>query len=210
MTPVRTLTAGLIATLAACDVGQTESEIQVGETEVEIERDARDGEVEDIDVESVVGYDWGYGASWTAWDTDANRVVDWDEYLHGWKRVGVFTAWDANDDGNVSDEEAGLGLFADWDQNHDDELNVDELRWGLRGWSKEPMSWGRFGLWDGDGDGVVTEGEFLARWKALSVYEAQWDTDGSELVDEQELALGVFAMWDLDGDKTIDAVEYRF
>lgn len=86
--------------------------------------------------------------------------AEWEKFVKDFDLSNqVWTTWDVNGDGNLSELEFknGLGwskLFNEWDQNKDGLVRDEELAIGV------------FGRWDDNMDGKLTRAEYLERLSA--------------------------------------------
>jgi hypothetical protein len=113
----------------------------------------------------------GTASAQSAMDTNADGMIDRDEYMAGMGE-NAFGSWDADGDGTLTraEYEAGIeaqddaGSYGGWDSYADWDANSDE------GLSREEYSEGLFGAFDADADDMWNEEE-----------SAAWETDESRL-----------------------------
>ena len=102
----------------------------------------------------------------------------------------TFGDWDANTDGGIDAAEfetrlGETGLFGAWDTDADESLSEAELDAALGDRDVD------YSAWDGDGDGLIRESEFLS-----GLYN-NYDVDTSGSLDEEEFgAFGDEAFFD--------------
>lgn len=103
---------------------------------------------------------------------------------------GSFTAWDADADRALTEEEFDTGLeegtwWSEWDADANENLSQEEFdsAFGEYDWYEE----GLFGEWDADGNGELSEEE----WEA-GLFETL-DEDGDGTLGEQEYDEDLFS-----------------
>lgn len=150
-------------------------------------------------------------AIYSTWDLNDDEALTVEEFVKGFKERAPFDKWDSNGNGELSEKEITNGVYGKYDRNTDDQLAGPEYRayqrdFGARGF------WGRTGYaqdsngWDVDGDGILLRNEFVDGF-APERTMAQWDTDNSDSLSEEEFARGVFRMYDENSDGVIDEPE---
>ncbi|SFH26567.1 hypothetical protein SAMN04488020_1098 [Palleronia marisminoris] len=144
----------------------------------------------------------------TDWDTDADGVLRESEFTQGVFDSGVFEEWDTDDDEAVGYSELSSGLYSAWDANDDGELSVDE-------WDSAVDLWfGEFDVnlsvenWDADGNGIISEGEFAEALEETDLLARLGNED--EVLAEDELASGLFDIADTNDDETVAEEEESF
>jgi Ca2+-binding EF-hand superfamily protein len=65
----------------------------------------------------------------------------------------------------------------------------------------------QFNEWDTDGDGQVTEEEFMENAEYGDAF-SEWDEDGDGMLNEDEFAGGIYSEYDEDGDGYWSDEEY--
>jgi len=103
-------------------------------------------------------------AAYADWNSNGDATgIDYNEFGSNFDRLGVYSKWDADNDGTLTENEfmAGVGekrdrfnerfgadAFDKWDANNDKALTTDEFRQGV------------FKVYDADADKVIEEPEF--------------------------------------------------
>lgn len=108
--------------------------------------------------------------------------------------------------------EYGYG-YNDWYEYDLDESDVVEREEFEEKWE----GFGTFDTWDKDGDGYLSEKEWLegskdyyGEWDTEEMgYYSDWDTDGDNRLSTTEVALNTYDTWDLDGDGEIQKEEFE-
>jgi len=62
------------------------------------------------------------------WDTDKSAGLNAEEFNAGFGENGVYDAWDANDDNNLTEDEFNAGVFGGYDR--DDDGMIEEPEFG--------------------------------------------------------------------------------
>jgi Ca2+-binding EF-hand superfamily protein len=70
--------------------------------------------------------------NYTYWDQDKDNRLDSNEVKTLIEKTGLYSKWDTNTDGKVSNEEFEKGTFAAYDDNSDGALSLDEWKAVLR------------------------------------------------------------------------------
>lgn len=70
--------------------------------------------------------------TYTYWDQDKDNRLDSNEVKTLIEKTGLYSKWDADTDGKVSNEEFEKGTFAAYDDNSDGVINHDEWKGILR------------------------------------------------------------------------------
>ena len=101
--------------------------------------------------------------AWSDWNVNSDTGIDANEFNTGFDGAGIYDKWDANDDGNVSQDEwnAAIGdnstafnerfgetAWDDWDADDNDMLTNEEFQTGA------------FGAYDDNDDNYIDEPEF--------------------------------------------------
>lgn len=96
------------------------------------------------------------------------------------------SAYDVNG-GAVYEDELAIGLFDAWDTDDDGVLTQEEFNEGVA--SSETFAGWRsyFEAWDTDDDGQLGEHEFTAGFMEAGVF-GRWDADDDGSLDEDECA----------------------
>ena len=100
-------------------------------------------------------------ADWATWDTNADAMLDENEFGTGFREGGLYNTWDADQDAMLTEDEwrtgfgdrydeTRYGVFSDWDANQDTFLDEDEYDRGL------------FSAYDADDDSIWSEDEYGA------------------------------------------------
>ena len=120
-----------------------------------------------------------------------------------------YKRWNANSDQVEDRTEFAQGFFATIDKDDDGTLGNQEWQNAQEAYfeSDDMADYQSLDRWDQNNDGQVQSEEF-AQLLDQSDYFAEWDEDGSEQLEEGEVAEGVFAMWDTDGNGVIEVEEY--
>ena len=143
-----------------------------------------------VDVDTV----WGdYGT----WDVDRNNQLVADEF--GTRFNDVYAGWGGADRTLTRDEMADT-WYDWWDFNDDNIIDENEWRTGTTNWNVENVTWGDYGTWDADSNGI-TDVEFRAGFGRAWPANATWSVD--EMRD---------TWWDFfDGndDNIVDGDEWR-
>lgn len=66
--------------------------------------------------------------TYTYWDQDKDSRLDSNEVKTLIEKTGLYSKWDANTDGKVSNEEFEKGTFSAYDDNSDGTLNLEEWK----------------------------------------------------------------------------------
>ncbi len=73
-----------------------------------------------------------YATPYTDWDADASGTIDRTEFGQAWD-TDYFSAWDADGDSLLTEDEYNAGLYNTADQNDDYVITVEEEGW-FEGW----------------------------------------------------------------------------
>ena len=60
-------------------------------------------------------------------DTDADGMLDNDEFYEGFRDTDYFNDYDANRDGIVDSDEMNEAVYTNWDANQDNYIDQDEF-----------------------------------------------------------------------------------
>jgi Ca2+-binding EF-hand superfamily protein len=66
--------------------------------------------------------------TYTYWDQDKNQRLDSNEVKTLIEKTGLYSKWDANTDGKVSNDEFAKGTFDAYDDNGDGALSLNEWK----------------------------------------------------------------------------------
>ena len=142
-------------------------------------------------------------------DFTDEEILDNNDFNSSFTTSPYYKRWNANGDQVVDRTEFAQGFFATIDKDDDDILNNQEWQNAQEAYfgSDDMADYQTLDVWDQDGDELVQPEEF-AQVLEQTDYFAEWDEDGSDQLEEGEVAEGVFAMWDTDGNGVIEAEEY--
>lgn len=70
--------------------------------------------------------------TYTYWDQDKDSRLDSNEVKTLIEKTGLYSKWDVNTDGKVSNDEFEKGTFAAYDDNSDGALSINEWKSVLR------------------------------------------------------------------------------
>lgn len=133
------------------------------------------------------------------WDTDADQVIDREEFDAGARGAGVYGTWDADRSGMLDRDEFYGGMYGAWDTN--DDLAVDTQEFGSAGLGWFDREYGDVDAWDTNADGVIGEDEFGSVAYDSGVYE---DWGGSEQgLQEDDFYEGLYGAADYNDDAEI-------
>lgn len=132
-----------------------------------------------------------------------------DQFINAYADTEHFEAWDQNDDAYLDHDEIATGLYTDWDTDNDGRLTQSEFDQGVSDWfDGDGVIDDEFAEWDADGDGYVGESEFSENWSEVEM--TNWQDDGDGRYTEEEFASNVYNTADLDGNYRIDIEEEGF
>lgn len=142
------------------------------------------------------------------WDTDGDGMLAEPEFSQGFLDAALFEGWDTDGDLAIGHSELSNGLYAAWDANDDGELSVDEWDGAVDLWFGEVDVNLNVANWDADGNRVIAESEFAEALEEtdLLAYFAGED----EVIREDELASGLFDIADTNEDDLIAEEENAF
>lgn len=66
------------------------------------------------------------GEGFNEWDSNADGVVNYEEFDTGFDDEGLFDTWDANGDNMLDENEYGEGIFNTYDEDGNGDLSEDE------------------------------------------------------------------------------------
>lgn len=139
-------------------------------------------------------------------DTNADGMLDRDEVAGTY--VNNFTAWDADDDGFLSEEEFYTTTFANTDADDDDFISEDEWNAGATGMFGNYVGDDDFATWDADEDGSLDANEWNTGFADTEMFTT-YDADATGTITETEWNEGLYGDWDMDDDDMINLDEYR-
>jgi hypothetical protein len=132
-----------------------------------------------------------------------------DQFITSYAETDHFEAWDQNDDMYLDHEEVATGLYTDWDADDDGQLTEAEFDQGVSDWfDGDGVIDDDFAEWDANDDGYIGEDEFATNWSDVEV--TGWDNDGDGLYSEEEFGSTVYNTADVDGNYRIDIEEEGF
>jgi len=139
-------------------------------------------------------------------DENADDVVDLDEFH---RATALYShEFDADRDGQLTDDEIAAGLFRAFDENGSGRVDPSELHRGAMRWWPASVRV-RFDEWNTHPDRGLDEDELRAALEETAVI-AGWDHDMDGSITHDDLTRTLFASWDLDSSNHIDAFEWRF
>lgn len=138
------------------------------------------------------------------WDANADERLDKVEYNKQIGNTGMYQNWQ-NQEGTLTQEDFNRGVFNRWDADGDGQLSEDEYASGNSAWSS---SYGEnFIGWDANQDSMLDEDEYMQGMNEAGVYN-DWDADGDGTVNEDEFNEGVYNTWDSNRDGMLSRDEY--
>ena len=142
-------------------------------------------------------------------DFTDEEILDNNDFNSSFTTSPYYKRWNANGDQVVDRTEFAQGFFATIDKDDDGTLSNQEWQNAQEAYfgSDDMADYQSLDRWDQNNDGQVQSSEF-AQVLEQTDYFAEWDEDGSDQLEEGEVAEGVFAMWDTDGNGVIEAEEY--
>lgn len=136
-------------------------------------------------------------------DVDTNKQLSESEFEQTSR--DVFTRWDADDSGRISENELYSGIFQTWDADDDNRLTESEYQNDFERWF-DTGNRPEFAALDTDGDSVLTQNEFV-KGLAQAQVAADWDAAGPG-VDWQAFHLALYEVYDADADRNISEDEF--
>lgn len=197
-----TLVGGLA--LAAC--GGADADVEASPA---IGTDEPGAEVAPVNAPSdpdAPGAPGGFGA-FAAADGDRDGRLSPSELGASWRQRGVYTRWNSDNTAGLTNEELGRGAYRAWNQGG---AGLSESEWnrGVRDWFGSAASFGTYGGWDTDKNGLLEDNEFAAGVERYGPFSA-WDKDRDKLVSEDELDNGIFDFADGNDDGFVAENEWR-
>ena len=143
-------------------------------------------------------------ATWTYSDIDQDGNLELSSAE--FERFGrdLFVTWDANTDQVVDEDEFYVGVYNAWDVDDDDILTDAEYSEGWGTWFGDYDEVG-YGDLDLDADAELTEDEFATGLGEARLYDT-W-ADGGDLGEEQ-FVTGLYDVYDADDDLVVTQAEY--
>ncbi|MBC5992271.1 hypothetical protein [Pontibacter cellulosilyticus] len=88
----------------------------------------------------------------------------------------------------------------------DDQYPISEAEWNtfMADFGIKNQTWA---MWDENTDGSLNEAEFQKGIVSLNLFN-EWDSNKNAIINEEEIANGVFGHWDFDKDNMLNREEY--
>lgn len=64
---------------------------------------------------------------WSAWDANSDGLIDNEEFNTGFGENDVYGTWDSDGDGSLTEDEFNTGVFNSYDEDGDGSLNEEEF-----------------------------------------------------------------------------------
>jgi hypothetical protein len=130
--------------------------------------------------------------------------LDYDRFNAGLTESGMYDAWDADADAQLTEGEFATGVFSDWDRDNDMMISEEEYGLGSGRWYG-PEYQTAFTDYDADQSGFIEREEFGAGWDG-GVFGG-WDEDASGALSADEWGTGLYQSADLDQNQVISIEE---
>ncbi|WP_265499685.1 penta-EF hand family protein [Paracoccus beibuensis] len=141
------------------------------------------------------------------WDADMDGALSQDEFATGLGDRGIFGGWDTDTDSMLSQDEFDDGVYGTYDTDASGDLNEAEygMTDGAAGfWNRDETV--DHQAWDVDGDGVILANEFADGWGETGRF-GEFDSDADGSLTEDEFTTGIFGEYDADGTGVIEEPE---
>ena len=174
-----------------------------GEEGAEVEEGLAETEEVGIGAESELATNEGVGG-FDQWDTNDDQMWDENEFETVANDEGFYDEWDADNNGNLTDDELYEGTYGVYDENDDNQYTQEEFN----AWN---TAWGGdydYNTWDTNDDNVLDYNEYNAGIGEAGVYD-DWDADNDNLYSEDEVYGGLYDTWDYNNDNYLAADEYN-
>ena len=142
-------------------------------------------------------------------DNTEEEILDNNAFRSSFSTSPYYRQWNADNDKVVDRGEFAQGFFRTIDKDGDNALSKEEWQTAQEAYfgSESMADYQTLDVWDQNGDQQVQAEEF-GQVLDQTDYYSEWDEDGSDQLEEAEIADGVFTMWDTDGNGVIEAEEY--
>ena len=148
----------------------------------------------------------GNAGDFASFDENDDNMLDENEVPNTYQNN--FDAWDADEDGSLSEEEFYNTTFGNTDADDDDGITEEEWNAGYAGMYGGYVEEGDFSTFDADGDGVLNSDEWNQGFTETEWY-GTYDADDDSLVTDTEWDAGLFGDWDVNDDDMIDEDEFN-
>lgn len=140
------------------------------------------------------------------WDSSGDQRLSRDEFNSAATSLGLYSAWDKNDDNLLTVSELSEGIFNIYDENNDNMLDKEEFSTWNNAWGRDyEDSWD---AWDTDNDNKLTAEEFMTGFDEAGVFD-RWDTVDDNVYTKEEVFTALFASLDTGGDGYLTEEEFR-
>lgn len=143
--------------------------------------------------------------SYEDWDSDADEVINNQEFYDGITATGYHANWDLNADGSVTDEEMLLGFYRVWDTDGD--KLIDQAEWEAN-MPENADEFSDMDSWNQDGQEGLNFDEFAETLSNTAFYE-RLDANLDDEISDEELSNSLYYLWDNDADGYVEMTEYE-
>lgn len=141
------------------------------------------------------------------WDKDGNLRWDRNEFIAAANSVGLYSAWNNNEDDALTVSELSEGVFNIYDENNDNLMDKEEFAAWNEAWGRRDYA-DRWDTWDTNNDNSLTAEEFTTGFDEAGAFD-RWDVVDENVYTKEEVYNALFAALDTGGDGYLTEEEYR-